>query len=172
MANSASPNTPNAPAPTAPSVTTPTPATASSTTSIAATAASAAAPKSVPTISQSVHVDAGSAMSSLVAVAEKYRPTLEGLADSAENFAFSKIPFGSFIEQIVGPHLAAQYVDKAMTDAEALAEAAGTKLGNQDVLSMAVSAFTTVESWLDTFGLGSGIETWVKDAAAKVGLAI
>lgn len=142
-------------------------------TTVAQAAVSAPPPKSVPTITQSVHVDPGSAVSSLVAVFEKYRKPLETAADAAEDFAFSKIPFGSLIESVVGPHLAAQYVDQAINAAEAMAAATGNQVvANPGViLQIAVQAFTKTEGWLSTLGLTTQVEAWVQGALAKVGIS-
>lgn len=143
-------------------------------TTIAHAAVSAPAPKAIPTITQSVHVDPGSAVSSLVALIERYRKPAENAADKLEDFAFSKVPFGTIIESFVGPHLAAQYVDQVINYAEAMAQATGTSVVNNPgaLLQLGINALITAESWVGALGFTAAVEGWIKGALAKVGLSV
>lgn len=129
-------------------------------------AANAALP--VPTVQQSVKVDAGSAISSLI---ETFRPALELAADTAEGLAFAQIPMGSLIEGFVGPHLARQYLDIALTQAENLAASTGNKTfaNPSTIVAMALQSFVAGESWLKTIGLSDKLNVWLQAEVTKLG---
>lgn len=125
----------------------------------------------VPTISQAIITDPGSAAASLI---ETFRKPLMAAADTAEDYAFSKIPFGSLIESYVGPHLAAQYVSKAVDQAKVLAQATGDQaLANPSVIiQMAAHAFGAAETWLEHLGMTDKIVGWIEAAAGSIGIKL